>query len=232
LQAAEELEIQIDTAQIYNCLGIVELLRRKKSIVLLGPLFTGKTQLLKLATLALRSAFNVSLRTSLINPSTFGDSEIYGPSNAVEAKAELNANSLQGKSVFQIILQNYEREKKLMSTNERDRLIQSIFVDSQSVPFDLSEAFIHHLQDSNLRERDYQKEIEFLLDFSPEAQKMKQGSVQHSAVRFPNGNVTMFPSDIYLFWESQSLAHASPTFVSLSGIVTSQQSDLTYQGIF
>jgi len=42
-----------------------------------------------------------------------------------------------------------------MSLTERDRLIQSIFVDAQSVPFDLSEAFVHHMQDSNLRERDY-----------------------------------------------------------------------------
>ena len=94
MQAAEELEIQIDKAQIYNCLSVVELLRKKKSIFLLGPLFTGKTQILKLATLALRSAFNVSLRTSLINPATFSDSEIFGPSNAVEATSELNQNSL------------------------------------------------------------------------------------------------------------------------------------------
>jgi len=43
IKAAEELEIEIDESQIYNCLGIVEYLRRKKSVVLLGPLFTGKT---------------------------------------------------------------------------------------------------------------------------------------------------------------------------------------------
>ena len=43
LKAADELEIEVDEAQVYNCLGIIEHLRRKKSVVLLGPLFTGKT---------------------------------------------------------------------------------------------------------------------------------------------------------------------------------------------
>ena len=42
---------------------------------------------MKLATLALRSAFKVSLRTSLINPVTFTDSELYGPSLATESGA-------------------------------------------------------------------------------------------------------------------------------------------------
>lgn len=84
MKAADELELEVDEAQVYNCLGIIEHLRRKKSIILLGPLFTGKTQLMKLATLALRSAFDVSLRTSLINPITFTDSELYGPALALE----------------------------------------------------------------------------------------------------------------------------------------------------
>ena len=61
---------------------------------------------------------------------------------------------------------------------------------------------------------------------------MKQGLVQHTAVKFPNGNVTMFPSDIFLFFECQSLANCSPAFVACNGIVTCQQSDLTYKGIF
>ena len=42
----------------------------------------------------------------------------------------------------------------------------------------------------------------------------------------------MFPSDIFLFFECQSLADCTPAFVALNGIVTCQQSDLTYRGIF
>jgi hypothetical protein len=42
-----------------------------------------------------------------------------------------------------------------MSSAERNKLIQSIFVDAQSCPFDLSEAFVSFMRESNLRERDY-----------------------------------------------------------------------------
>jgi len=52
-----------------------------------------------------------------------------------------------------------------MSSKEKNKLIQSVFIDSQTAPFDLTESFIEFLSDSNLREREYQKEIEFLLDF-------------------------------------------------------------------
>jgi hypothetical protein len=119
---------------------------------------------MKLATLALRSAFKVSLRTSLINPVTFTDSELYGPSLAIE-QGSVEDQALQGKSVFQIILNNYERERKLMSSKEKNKLIQSVFIDSQTAPFDLTESFIDFLSKTNLREREYQKEVEFLLDF-------------------------------------------------------------------
>ena len=52
-----------------------------------------------------------------------------------------------------------------MSSKEKNKLIQSVFIDSQTAPFDLTESFIEFLSQTNLREREYQKEVEFLLDF-------------------------------------------------------------------
>lgn len=42
----------------------------------------------------------------------------------------------------------------------------------------------------------------------------------------------MFPSDIFFFFETHSLANASPMFVSSVGIVTTQENDITYDHIF
>ena len=43
-------------------------MRRNKGIVIVGPICSGKTQLMKLATTILRRTFNVSLRSTYICP--------------------------------------------------------------------------------------------------------------------------------------------------------------------
>ena len=59
VEVAEELNITIDEQQVYNCLGLVELMRRNKGIAVVGPACSGKTQLVKLVTIALRRIFSV-----------------------------------------------------------------------------------------------------------------------------------------------------------------------------
>lgn len=42
---------------------------------------------------------------------------------------------------------------------------------------------------------------EFLLNFDPNVTSLQQNLVQNVPVRFPNGNVTIFPSDLFFFFE-------------------------------
>ena len=58
----------VDEQQIYNCHGLLEIMRRNKGIVIVGPICSGKTQLMKLATTILRRTFNVQLRSTYICP--------------------------------------------------------------------------------------------------------------------------------------------------------------------
>ena len=139
---------------------------------------------------------------------------------------------MQRKSVFQIILHNYEREKLDLKLSEANRLVQSIYIDSQEIHTDLTDCLAKFLHETNIRERDYQKDKEFILDFSRKAKKVQSANVQRSAIRFPNGNVTMVPSDIFFFFECQSMEHASPSFVSSIGIVNTQDADVTQHNLF
>jgi len=70
------------------------------------------------------------------------------------------------------------------------------------------------------------------LNFSPNVSSVQQSLVQNVAVRFPNGNVTIFPSDMYLFFECQSLKDASPSFVTHVRILNTQAEDVTAENIF
>ena len=70
------------------------------------------------------------------------------------------------------------------------------------------------------------------MNFSQNVSSVQQSLVQNVAVRFPNGNVTIFPSDMYLFFECQSLKDASPSFVTHVGILNTQAEDVTAENIF
>jgi len=52
------------------------------------------------------------------------------------------------------------------------------------------------------------------------------------AVTFPNGNVLQFPSDLYLFFETATLAGASPAWVSKVGLVVTEEDDLMWQMLY
>ena len=82
LNVADDLKIDINSQQIYNCLGIVETMRRNKGIVISGPQCSGKTQLMKMVTIALKRAFNVTVRSTFITPETFSSTELFGPTKA------------------------------------------------------------------------------------------------------------------------------------------------------
>ena len=88
-----------------------------------------------------------------------------------------------------------------MKTAQVNRLIQSFYIDSTEINQDLADHLVKFLQETNIREREYQKETEFLLDYSKDAKKIHAARVQNTSVRFPNGNVTMMPSDIFFFFE-------------------------------
>ena len=121
---ARELNLKMEEPTYYACRGIVENMRRNKGVLITGPISSGKTQIIKLCTIALKRTFNVTIRSSFITPCTFTTEELYGPTQAFDASVKLseNAESLQ-KSVFQIILDNYFREKVDLKLYERNRLI-------------------------------------------------------------------------------------------------------------
>lgn len=54
-------------------------MKRYKGIAIVGPVCSGKTQLLKIVSLTLKKFVNTVLRTSYINPNTFSKENLYGP---------------------------------------------------------------------------------------------------------------------------------------------------------
>jgi hypothetical protein len=67
---------------------------------------------------------------------------------------------------------------------------------------------------ANSREREFLKQQEFLLDLYPENEKIINSTLMSVPVRFPNGNMIMFPSDMFLIFETESLKDAYPSFLS------------------
>jgi hypothetical protein len=59
-------------------------MKRFRGIAIVGPVCSGKTQLLKLVTLALQQTFNTTLKTSYVNINTFSQEELYGPTLAFD----------------------------------------------------------------------------------------------------------------------------------------------------
>ena len=96
----------------------------------------------------------------------------------------------------------------------------------------MTDCLVKYLRETNIRERDYQRETEFLLDLTNSKRKAQPGLSQKVAIRFPNGNVTMFPSDLYFIFETQSLENASPVFVSQVGIIHTQDCDVSKEALF
>jgi|TARA_B110001450_G_C17601566_1_gene473217 hypothetical protein len=75
------------------------------------------------------------------------------------------------------------------------------------------DSLIQFLQKSNIREREYFNDQEFLLHLSSLGQA-HDTLIQHLPINLPNGNVIMLPSDLYFFFETDDLSNASPLFLS------------------
>jgi len=83
-------------------------MRRQKAVAIVGPVCSGKTQILKIVSQTLKSAYDIIFRTSAINPQTFTKEEFYGPINAFESQNQQDQDeALKKKSIFQIVLDNY-----------------------------------------------------------------------------------------------------------------------------
>ncbi len=119
-------------------------------------------------------------------------------------------HSLSTKSIFELILQNYALEKKI--SEDKHRLIQSLYIDSSDLNQSLTDCFVPFMQFTNLRERTYMNEKEFLIDL--ESKNINSQKVQDVGIKFQNGNVVQLPSDLYLFFECRSLQNASPSFIA------------------
>ena len=107
-QVAQTMHLEDVAPQLQKCLQLLQLMRRLRGVVIVGPTCSGKTTLLKLASNALNKAYGVKMRTSVVNPSTFTTQELYG---TTEAFTDRKAQSL-----FQVILNAYELEMRSKKT--------------------------------------------------------------------------------------------------------------------
>jgi hypothetical protein len=62
---------------------------------------------------------------------------------------------LKKKSIFQIVLDNYQHEKLSLKPDERNRFVQSFLIDSDQIDQYFMDSLIQFLQKSNIREREY-----------------------------------------------------------------------------
>ena len=96
---------------------------------------------------------------------------------------------------------------------EKNKYIQSFLIDSDGIDTFFMDSLVDFLQKSNIREREYYEDQEFLLHLS-DMNQAHDILIQHIPITLPNGNVVMLPSDLYFFFESEDLSNASPLFLS------------------
>ncbi len=85
-----KLNFDKSNAQLRNCVNVLDLLRRSKAIAFVGPVCTGKTTILKIVSNALHTAFNVKLRTSVVNTATMTVSDLFGSIDAFSQTPKAN----------------------------------------------------------------------------------------------------------------------------------------------
>lgn len=93
------------------------------------------------------------------------------------------------------------------------------------------DSLIEFIQKSNIREREYYDDQEFLLHLASTGEA-HDTLIQHLPITLPNGNVVMLPSDLYFFFETESLSNASPLFLSQIGLVVTQDSDVSWEDLY
>jgi len=129
------------------------------------------------------------------------------------------------------VLDNYQHEKLSLKPDERNRFIQSFLIDSDQIDSYFMDSLIQFIQKSNIREREYYDDQEFLLHLSSMGQA-HDTLIQHLPITLPNGNVIMLPSDLYFFFETEDLSNASPLFLSQIGLVITQDSDVSWHHLY
>jgi len=165
--AAGEGEAGRTDRQLSHCIGVIEHLRRSKAVAIVGPVCSGKTQILKIVVQTLKMAYDIIFRTSAVNPQTFTKEEFYGPINAFESQDKRDQEeALKKKSIFQIVLDNYQHERLALTPNERNRFVQSFLIDTDRIDQYFMDSLIQFIQKSNIREREYLNDQEFLLHLS------------------------------------------------------------------
>ena len=87
-EVVEAMNLQESERQLHCCLGVIEHMRRNKAVAIVGPVCSGKTQILKIVAQTLKGAFDVLFRTSVVNPQTYTKEEFYGPINAFESQSQ------------------------------------------------------------------------------------------------------------------------------------------------
>lgn len=93
------------------------------------------------------------------------------------------------------------------------------------------DSLVGFIQKSNIREREYYDDQEFLLHLASTGQA-HDTLIQHLPITLPNGNVVMLPSDLYFFFETEDLSNASPLFLSQIGLVVTQDGDVTWRDLY
>lgn len=79
---------------------------------MIGPTCSGKTSILKIVSNVLNLAFDVKMRTSVINSPTYTSDELYGTVEAFSKSNKGDGNNTFNKSgIFQVILDVFEKER-------------------------------------------------------------------------------------------------------------------------
>lgn len=231
-EVMEAMKLSPTQAQFYHCLGVIEYMRRQKAVAIVGPVCSGKTQILRVVSQTLKLAYDIMFRTSAINPQTFTREEFYGPINAFESQTKKDQDdALKKKSIFQIVLDTYQHEKLSLAPDLRNKYVQSFLLDADKMDSYFMDSLIEFIQKSNIREREYYEDQEFLLHLASTGDA-HDTLIQHLPITLPNGNVVMLPSDLYFFFETESLRNASPLFLTQIGLVITQAADFTWGDLY
>ena len=83
-EALTDLKLEKVNAQVRNCINVIEYLRRVKGVAMVGPVCTGKTQILKIVAKVLQLAYGINMRTSVVNSEVFSFKELYGATEAFQ----------------------------------------------------------------------------------------------------------------------------------------------------
>jgi energy-coupling factor transporter ATP-binding protein EcfA2 len=173
-----------------------------KRIALVGPICSGKSTILKITSFLLNQLENKVLHYSIISPKTFTYGELYGSTDNVQAySSDIESRD----SIYSLILSNYAE----ISNSSTSNIVKCIVIDSEIEEVDTECTIQPCMNLQSNREMEVPQNVNF--------------------IRFPNGITLDFPSDLYFFYESDSLRNASPRFISSVGVVITHEKFITWK---